>query len=237
MFVIWTKHGVHEVVENYLAGSEGKECVRKHVSALLRENLETQLRSELSEAAERMADDARGNINRKLNSIYSSHTQRLKQRISDLELQLEASTPEHQQRLETLEDKLREPERDLLEAIQQQKHAVTKDIKRTAAEAVMNMTAAARQIERRVEKLIETRLHEVMVDAAREHARSRPFDHNSLSNKQRAAAEGISLREVKRRRRAARSSSRQSGSTREPATGHGSIKASSRNWRAPRIPR
>jgi hypothetical protein len=114
---------------------------------------------------------------------------------------------------EEFEDKLREvvtsyrgrldePERDLLSMISQHKEEFAKEIKEMAADSMTQMRAAARQVEKRVDKLIEARLHDLVLEAVREHVRSTPFEQDSVSNKQLAAAKGISLRAAKRLRRA-----------------------------------
>jgi hypothetical protein len=251
--VIWTERSIRKTILSILAEDAGKEITRRHVSALLREDLETELGKELQAATERIAEDAKANLLRKLNSIYADQTQRFNKRIAALELQLQASAPEHARRLEDFEGKLKEvvtsyrkrldePQRDLADMISEHKEEFAKDVKNVAANAATTMRAAARQVERQVEKLIETQLHELILGAVREHVRSTPFDQDGLSNKQLAAEKGISLRAAKRLRREGLASSSvaslsgpQSGRMGEPSGSDGSASPFSPKRRSSRI--
>lgn len=102
----------------------------------------------------------------------------------------------------TYRNRLNEPERDLLSMILQHKEEFAQEIKDMAANSMAQIRGAAQQTERRVEKMIEDRLHNLILEAVHEHVRSAPLERDGLSNKQLAAAKGISLRAAKRLRRA-----------------------------------
>lgn len=98
--MLWTEGGIRKVATDVVSGDAGKEYTRKHVAALFQEQIATQLgdqlrqlREELRVTAEQIAEDSKATLQRKLNSIYAAHAERLKGRITELERQLEANTP------------------------------------------------------------------------------------------------------------------------------------------------
>lgn len=213
--MLWTEGGIRKVATDVVSGDAGKESTRKHVAALFQEQIATQLgdqlrqlREELRVTAEQIAKDSKATLQRKLNSIYAAHAERLKGRITELERQLEANTPDYHKKLEQFEEKLQEvavsyrarldePERDLADMISQHKNKFLKDLKRISTKLQAEMQEAILN----AEISASDRLHALILEAVREHVRSAPFEQDGLSNKQLAAAKGISLRAAKRLRR------------------------------------
>jgi DNA-binding NarL/FixJ family response regulator len=93
------------------------------------------------------------------------------------------------------------PRQQLKRVAEEHQAAVAEDLNNLSKDAAVRAIAMVARAERKVAEMIEQRLHSLVVAAVREHVTSASFEEDGLTNKQIAAARGISLRAVKRLRR------------------------------------
>jgi len=196
-----------------MSGSEGTACVRTHVANILREDVDVALVEERRRSAEQLAERAKASLHRRLNEIYGVQCERLDAELATFIRELEKKAPDQERRLTALEQKLREveaacehwlesPRQQLKRVAEEYQAAVAEDLNNFSKDAVVRTKAMVARAERKVAEMIEERLHGLVVAAVREHVTSAPFEDDGLTNQQIAAARGISLRAVKRLRRA-----------------------------------
>jgi hypothetical protein len=211
--VFWTENGIRNVVLNVLSGSEGTTCVRTHVANVLRGDVDETLVEERRRSAEQLAERAKTSLHRRLNEIYAAQCERLDAELAKFIGELEKKAPEQERRLKALEQKLNEvetacehwldtPRQQLKRVAEEHQAAVAVDLNNLSKGAATRTRAMVARGERKVAEMIEQKLHGLIVAAVREHVTSASFEEDSLSNKQIAAARGMSLRAVKRLRRA-----------------------------------
>ncbi len=193
--MFWTEGGIRAVISSELAGKQGKEIICEHVKALLREEIAPQLGDELRAVSERLGEGAKAALHRKLNAIYAAHIDRLRQRLDQFEHELEETSPRYRQKLEEFEKGIKHITESYQKLLSEPKDEILRDFRKQA-----NITT--RQIEKRLRDILETKLQDLILDTVREHVSSMPFEQEAISNKQLAAAKGISLRAAKRLRRA-----------------------------------
>jgi DNA anti-recombination protein RmuC len=214
--VFWTENGIRkvaaEVAADVLSGGRGAEITRNHISDVLRGTVAAEVDGELRAAAEKLAENAKASLHRKLNGIYTTQCEKLEQNVKRFEQEVDNREPDLKRRLDRLERQLSDLERsceEWLEAPKQQlERAAAKNQQLFSAElakltknSATRMTGMITRVEQQMVNLIHEKLHELLVEIVRQHVRSTPFAPESLSNKQIAAARQISLRQVKRLRR------------------------------------
>ncbi len=211
--VFWTENGIRNVVLSVMAGSEGTTCVRTHVANVLRGDVDETLAEERRQSAEQLAERAKASLHRRLNEIYAVQCERLDTELAKFIRELEKKAPDQERRLKALEQKLNEveaacehwldtPREQLKRLAEEHQAAAAVDLNSLSKDAATRTQAMVARAERKVAELIEQRLHSQIVAAVQEHVRSASFKEDGLSIKQIAAARGISLRAVKRLRRA-----------------------------------
>lgn len=214
MVIWWTEEKVSEVAGQVLAGDIGKSIVRKHIDIILQEEVTRALGAELRALAEHLGEDGKASLQRKLNSVYTSQAERLTKRMAHLESELEAASPIQQKRLKAFEDRLDkvsvsfgswldEPTRSIQVLVKENLKAFRTEVEKTLETSSLKAQASADQIKRQANTIMQAQLYTLILSAVREHVKSFPFEKDRLSNKQFAAARGVSLRAVKRMRRAA----------------------------------
>jgi hypothetical protein len=180
---------------------------------LLRADTVAQLGTELRVSAEQLADSAKASLQRKLNSIYDNQAKRLNQKILELERQVKQGTPEFQQQLKELKAKLadviadqrkwlNEPEQLLKKLTSHFNERVARESRQACKKVVSLTKTAIDDLEKQIDLLVQNRFHDLLLDVVREYVSSASLQRTELTNKQLAAAKGISLREAKRIRRA-----------------------------------
>jgi len=208
----WTESDIRKIAEEVLAGDDGRASTRKHLEGLLREQTITALGAELNATAEHIVESAKVALQRKLNAVYAAQAERLAARLGQLDQDLEAKAPAHQRRLEALEVQLDEvsaryegwldePAQILKSMLADGMAQFTEEIAKISKESRSRARMAMKNLEAEAQKNLETRLHDLVLDAVREHVTSTEFDQDGLSNKQLAAAKRILLRAAKRLRR------------------------------------
>lgn len=164
--------------------------------------------------AEQLGEEGKASLQRKLNAAYTAQAERLTKRIAQLEIELEAASPTQQKRLEAFEDRLDEvsaslegwldePTRSIQMLVKDSLKGLKIEVEKTLEKSAAKAQAGADQIIRRADDMMQAQLYTLVLSAVREHVKSLPFEENRLSNKQFAAARGMSLRAVKRMRHAA----------------------------------
>lgn len=214
--VFWTENGIRtvaaEVAAEVLSGGKGAESARKHVFDLLRGTIGAEVGAELRATAESLAENAKSALHRKLNAIYAAQCEKLDQKLRQLEQDLEEREPGQTLRLERLERRLADLEtscEEWLEAPKQQLERVATEHQKAFSEELTKLAKSSEtrvkgmitRVEQQITNLVQERLHDLLVEAVRQHVTSTPFVPEGMSNKQIATARRISLREVKRRRR------------------------------------
>lgn len=214
---LWTESRVEQIASDVatklVTGDLGARTIRERVSEIFKEDALDQLSTEARSATEKLATNAKASFHRKLNSIYEEHEQRLLQRVSELELRLKKQAPDFERRLKAFEEeieqltekdeaRLLEPERKLKQMITECSAHMAAELQEAQKQIASQVRLAVQKLEGRLEKIVETRLHAVLLEAVRDHVRSAPIQPAGLTNKQLAAANGISRRAAKRLRRA-----------------------------------
>ncbi len=211
--VFWTEGSIRAVISSELSGKQGKEITCEHVKALLREQVSSQLGDELRSVLESLAEGTKAALQRKLNTIYTTHIDRLRQRLDDFERELERASPKYLRQLEELKkdiNKLALSNRKLLDEPRRELETVTLNFKNDLCSETQKIhdnfhkqaRVTVRQLEKKIEDVYRTKLHDMILETIREYVRSAPFEQDHLSNKQLTATKGISLRAAKRLRRA-----------------------------------
>lgn len=214
MAIWWTEDDIGKVARQVLAGDVGKSIVRQHINDILREEVTRSLGAELRAVAEQLGEEGKASLQRKLNSAYARQAERLTKRIAQLEMELEAASPLQQKRLEAFEDRLdevsaslegwlNEPTRSIQALVKDSLKGLRIEVEKTLEKSTAKTQAGADQIVRRADDMMQAQLYALVLSAVREHVKSLPFEEDRLSNRQFAAARGMSLRAVKRMRRAA----------------------------------
>ena len=216
VLVFWTENGIRkvaaEVATETLSGHKAAESTRQHVSDLLRGTVKTEVGNELRAAADTLAEASKASLHRKLNTIYALHCERLEQKLKLFEKELEEREPDQRQRLERLERRLADleisceewlenPKQQLERASGEQQQAFAEELTKLTKNSEARLKGIITRAERQFADLVQEKLHDLLLEAVREHVTSTPFEADGLSNKQIAAGRRISIRQVKRLRR------------------------------------
>lgn len=214
--VFWTENGIRkiatEVTLDVISGKYGAESTRKHVSDVLRGTVVAEVGAELKAAAESLANNAKSSFHRKLNAIYAAQCEKLEQGLAKFEQDLAQREPELQRRLEWLERRLANleasceewleaPKQQLERAAAEHQKAFSEELTKLAKSSELRVKGMITRVEQQMTSIIQEKLHDLLVEAVRQHVVSTPFAMEGASNKQIAAAKRISVREVKRLRR------------------------------------
>ena len=208
--VLWSTEGIKRVAREVLASDDGAQIVRTQFVALLGKQDTSAIGQELKHEAERRAEAAKASLHRRVNEIYEAQCARLDKELREFCRKLERTAPDQTTRLQKLEDRLRavqesyegwldEPAKELEALVSEQRNALEHSVSKIMNSSEIRIQSKMTQVESQLADLIEQRLHALVVEAVRDHVASAPFEEERLSNKQIAAARGISLRAVKRR--------------------------------------
>lgn len=213
MSIWWTEDDIAKVAQQVLTSNTGRSVVRQHIETILREEALRAIGADMRDIAEQLAIQGEAILQRKFDAAYAAQAKRLASKLANIEKKLEAAGPAQEKRLTAFEDRMEE----VSEAIEGWLDEPTRSMTALCDEGVARFTAAVDKIvessllktqdeadraKRRIDKMMQTKLHGMVLAAVREHVKSVPFEQDLLSNRQFAAARGVSLREVKRRRRA-----------------------------------
>ena len=213
MAIWWTEDDIAKVVRQVLASDTGRSIVRQHVDTILREEATRAIGAELRTTAELLAEQVKTTLQRKLNAAYATQAERLTSKLVELERSLEAAAPAQEMRLKAFENRIEEvsaaiegwldePTRSLVTLCNEGAARFTAEVNNIMKKSALKMQGTVEHAKQRVDRMMQTKLHTMVVAAVREHVRSVPFEEDRLSNKQIAAAMGVSLRGAKRLRRA-----------------------------------
>jgi hypothetical protein len=212
----WTEKDIRKLAEDEaaktLAGDRGQIATHKHIERLIRDNVLNALSEEFNSISDRIVDDAKASLQGKVSAIYRAQTDRLEKRLKQFEQDLEAKSPQSHERLSKLESALNEVSARYQNWIEEPRQEIEKlasdsladfksDLENIKKDFKVKALKLASDIEARMEEIIQKNLHDFVLSAVREHVRSAPFNKNGLSNKQLAAARGVSLRRAKKERK------------------------------------
>lgn len=209
--MFWTEGGIRRVAGEEISGPKGVASTRKHVMDLLREQTAGAVGAELQKAAEQLAENAKAALHRKLNTIYAAQCARLEQRLADFKNNLENIAPEQERRLDALKGRLddveeacegwlEQPRAQLERLVEDRQKAFSNDLNRLSKDSAHRTKTMLSKAEKKLADVIDERLHDLVIEAVREHITSTRFEETNLSNRQVAKLKGISLRAVKRQR-------------------------------------
>ena len=147
----------------------------------------------------------------KLNTIYAAQCARLEQRLADFKNNLENIAPEQERRLDALKGRLddveeacegwlEQPRAQLERLVEDRQKAFSNDLNRLSKDSAHRTKTMLSKAEKKLADVIDERLHDLVIEAVREHITSTRFEETNLSNRQVAKLKGISLRAVKRQR-------------------------------------
>lgn len=223
--VVWSETRVREIAVEEIKGKAGAAAVKSQLDVAVRGAVRTDLATEITAlkneyraAADRIVADNKAALHRKLNDAYETHSLKLRTELSTLEDKLAQDAPVLVKTLERMKAGVAEvseqqrtllaaPKQDLAALVAQHKLELAGAVEQAGKAADAEARAVVARVEKKLDDLVKAKLHEVLLRAVREHVRSEPFTGDGLSNKQLAAARGISLRAVKRLRRARRARS------------------------------
>ena len=209
--MFWTESGIRRVAGEEISGPKGAASTRKHVMDLLGEQTAGEVGAELQKAAEQLAENAKAALHRKLNTIYAAQCARLEQRLAAFKSQLEKIAPEQERRLDALKGRLDDveeacegwlerPRAQLERLVEDRQKAFSDDLSRPSRDSAHRTKTMLSKTEKKLADVIDERLHDLVIEAVREHITSTRFEDTNLSNRQIAKLKGISLRAVKRQR-------------------------------------
>ena len=214
MALWWTENDITKVAQQVLESDIGRTIARQHIEAVLREEDTRAMGAELRARAEHLADQGKAALQRKFDAAYTAQAERLNIKLGDLEKKLESTAPNQEKRLTTFENRIEEVEEAMEGWLDEPTRSMTilcddgitrftAAVERIMESSVLRTQDDADQAKRRIDRMMQTKLHTMVLAAVREHVKSLPFEQDQLSNRQLAAARGVSLREAKRIRRAA----------------------------------
>ena len=215
--VLWTESGIRrvatDVATEVISGARGADSTRKHIVDVLRGPVLPELGAELRAQSEKLVDDAKSSLHKKLNAIFNSQREKLANNIRKFESELEESEPNLNFRLKNLKSRISEieksceewlesPKQQLEDAASEQLGEFSYELDKLIKVAEMRLTEVTEQVEQQLEELVHDRLQNLLLQAVRQHVTSKPYSMEKMSNKQISKLKRISLREVKRRRQA-----------------------------------
>lgn len=217
---------VRELVAEEIKGKAGADAIKAQLDAAVRGPVRTDLAAEIARlkdeyraAVDKIVADNKAALHRKLNDAYETHALKLRTELSILEDRLAQDTPVLVQRLERIEAKAAEvserqqklsaaPKQEFAALVAQHRAELTEAAEQARKASDARARALVARVEKQLGELVEAKLHEALLRAVREHVRAEPFTGDGLTNKQLAAARGISLRAAKRLRRVRQECSR-----------------------------
>ena len=209
--MFWTEGGIRKVAGEEISGPKGVASTRKHVMDLLREQTAGEVGAELQKASEQLAENAKAALHRKLNTIYAAQCARLEQRLADFKSNLGKIAPEQERRLDALKGRLddveeacegwlEQPRAQLERLVEDRQKTFSDDLSKLSKDSAHRMKTMVSKAENKLADVIDDRLHDLVIEAVREHVTSTRFENVKLSNRQIAKLKGISIRAVKRQR-------------------------------------